>query len=77
MEDMKSVEDGEFEDEDRENEDDEAKFHSVYDELTYISDRKLDEITLASSIVGTVVSGAAESEYSKTCAHLELKLAKH
>ena len=45
--------------------------------MTYISDKKLDEITLASSAVGTVLSGAAESDYSKTCAHLELKLAKY
>ena len=66
MEEMKSVMDDEFEErgENEENEDDEAKFQSVYDEMTYISDKKLDEITLASSVVGTVISGAADSEYS-------------
>jgi uncharacterized protein YukE len=45
--------------------------------MTYISDKKLDEITLASSAVGTVLSGAGESDYSRTCAHLEQKLAKY
>ena len=75
----KSNEDGEnISDGGEEKEDDEAQeFNSVYDEMTYISDKKLDEITLASSYVASLATGAPDSEYSKTCAHLEQKLAKH
>jgi hypothetical protein len=44
--------------------------------LTYISERisqktlygkKLDELTLASSVVASLATGAPDSEYSKTC----------
>ena len=71
-------EDGEKISDGEEKEDDEAQeFNSVYDEMTDISDKKFDEITLASSYVASLATGAPDSEYSKTCAHLEQKLAKH